>query len=93
MPENDKILERLEQIEMHLKHLDSRDRLRMIGSTIRSLIGFGLLLFAIWSSVYLLQNLEEIMKTVAREAAKQTMEYSKEGSKDLMQQMQEMFKK
>ena len=86
------VLERLDAIADHLRNLDRRDRMRMIGSSIRNVLHIGFLIFVVWSSVYLLQHMGEIIKTVAQETAKQTMQYSKEGSADFLQQMQDMFK-
>ncbi len=87
------VLDRLDQIELHLRHLDSRDRWRMIGGTIRSLINVGFLVFAIWSSWYLLYHMTDIIKTVSEQTAKATMEYGKSGSQDFMKQMQDLLKK
>ncbi len=92
-PTNKELLEKLDEISLHLQHLDSRDRMRMIGGTIRSMINVGFLVFAIWSSWYLLYHLGDIMQTVAQETAKATVQYGSSGSEDLLKQMQEMFKK
>ena len=95
MPDpNDKdILVRLDEISLHLQHLDNRDRWRMIGGTVRSLINVGFLVFALWSSWYLLYHMADIIKTVSQETAKATMEYGKSGSQDFMKQMQDLLKK
>ena len=89
---NKDITDRLEQIELQIRHLDSRDRMRMIGGTIRSLINVGFLIFAIWTSWYLLTNMDEIIRTMATEAAKQSQQMMKGGSEDLLKQMQNMLR-
>jgi hypothetical protein len=86
------IVERLDQIALHLRHLDRRDRVRMFGSTLKSLVSLGTLAFVIWSSVYFVQHLDDIIKTMTQEMAKQTMQYGKAGSEDLMKQLQDMMK-
>ena len=92
-PPSDPLLQRLDQIELHLRNLDGRDRWRMIGSTIRGLINVGFLVFAIWSSWYLLTHMTDIMKTISEQTAQATMQAGKNGSEDLLKRMQEMFKK
>ena len=92
-PTNKEMIDRLDEIALHLKHMDSRDRMRMIGGTIRSLINIGFLVFAIWSSWYLLYHLSDIIKTVSEETARATMQYGKAGSTDFLKQMQDLLKK
>ena len=87
------ILERLDQMNVHLQNLDRRDRLRMVGSSIRSLISLGMLVFVIWSSVYLLYHMQDIIKIVTEETAKATMQYGKSGSVDLMKQLEQYMPK
>ena len=87
------VLERLDQIVLHLKHLDSRDRVRMVGSTIRSLIYLAFLAFTVWSTVYLFQHMEQIIKTVTEQTAKATMQAGKSGSEDLMKQLEQYLPK
>lgn len=89
---SDALLKKLDEISLHLQHLDSRDRWRMIGGTIRSMINVGFLVFAIWSSWYLLANMGDIIKTVSEETAKATVQFGKSGSEDLMKQMQDLLK-
>lgn len=87
------ILARLDDIAMHVRHIDNRDRLRMIGSSIRNLIALSFLVFTIWSSIYLVTHMTEIIKAVTEQTAKATMNYGKTGSEDFMKQIQNMMKK
>ena len=91
-PPNDELLQRIDDIALHLKNLDRRDRTRMIWGTIRSAIGFGMFLVALLGSWYVVDHLGEIMKLVLQESAKQTQEMMKSGSNDFLKQMQQMFK-
>ena len=85
------LLQRLDDIALHLKNLDRRDRTRMIWGTIRSAIGFGMFLVALFGSWYLADHFAEIMKLVVQESAKQTQEMMKSGSNDFLKQMKKMF--
>lgn len=89
---SDPILAKLDDIALHLEHIDRRDRMRMIGSTIRGLINMGFLVFVVWSSVYLLQHMDEIVKTMTEQAAKQSQQMMKGGSEDFLKHVQQMLK-
>lgn len=89
---SEEIIERLDTMVEHLRRIDRRDRLRMVGSTFKGLISLGMLGFVIWSSLYLALHMEDFIKMATEQAAKATMEYSKTGSEDLMKQVQEMMK-
>ena len=89
----DPVLVRLDEIALHLKHLDGRDRWRMIGSTVRSLINIGFLVFAVWSSWYLLYHMTDIIKAITEQTAQATMNAGKSGSEDMLKKFQDMLKK
>ncbi len=89
----DPILEKLDEISAHLKHLDSRDRWRMIGGAIRSLINIGFLVFVVWSSWYLIAHMEDFIRIVTQEAGKMSQQMMRGGSDDVMKQVQQMLKK
>ena len=83
----DLIIKRLDEITLHVQRMDRRDRIRMIGSTVRNCINLGILLVMILGSVYIMQHITDVIKAIGQEAARQTVEMSKSGSSDLMQQM------
>ena len=82
----------LNQIEAHLRNLDRRDRMRMIGSTVRSAISLGILAFALWSAWFVFGNIEELIRFAAREGARQSQEMMKSGSESFMEDLKKMFK-
>ncbi|NOS67074.1 MAG: hypothetical protein HOO67_01770 [Candidatus Peribacteraceae bacterium] len=90
-PPTDPLLQRLDQIELHLRHLDHRDRSRMIWSTVKSSIGLVMFLTALFGSWYLINNLGEIMKLMVQESAKQSQQMMKSGSEDFLKQVQGLF--
>lgn len=92
-PPTKDLLDRLDKIELHLRHLDARDRTRMIWSTVKSSIAFVMFIIALFGSWYFINNLGELMKLVVQESAKQSQQAVKAGSQDFMKQLQDMFKK
>ena len=84
---------KLDRIEAHLRNLDRRDRVRMIGSTVRSVVSLGMLLFVLWSTWYLFDHLGDVMKYVLQESAKQSQEMMKSGSEGFVKELQQYFKK
>ncbi len=70
MPPDD---DKLDQIIEYLHRMDRRDRLRTIGSTIKSLISIGTLVFFIWSGWYLSTHTDDILKKITDQATKSAM--------------------
>lgn len=86
-PETDPLLKKLDEINLHLKRMDQRDRLRMTGGIIRSIIGIVPLLISLWFAWYLYAHFDDLMRTLVREAAEQSMEATKSGSNSLLEEM------
>ncbi len=92
-PNEDRLLARLDEIAIHLEHLDRRDKVRMTWSTVRGVFHAAVALFFIGSSFYLFSHMTEIIQTIAQESAKQAMEYSKAGSDNFLKQLQDYLPK
>lgn len=65
------IEERLEEISAILHRMDKRDRLRMIGSTIHSLIAIIPLLLLLWSTWYLYMHGTEFIEMITKQTIQQ----------------------
>ncbi len=87
------ILERLGNIEMHLRRIDRRDQIRITWSAVRAAFQLMIVGFLIWSSVYFLQHLTDVIKTISSEAAKQAIQYSTGGSPNFFEQIQQILPK
>jgi hypothetical protein len=88
---DEKILERLDEISMHMKRLDTRDRWRTAGSTIRGVLSFVPFLISVWFAWYLYAHFDDVMRSAMRAAAEHTMEATKNGSNTLMDQLKSYF--
>lgn len=80
--------QKMDLIVKHLERLDKRDRLRMIGGTIRSIIGLIPLLLLLGSIWYLYQHGDQFMKDLLKKSAKDAA-----GQNTLMQVYNEYMKK
>lgn len=68
---------KLEEILLHLRRMDKRDRLRMWGSFFRGLIGVLPILLFLYGAWYFYQNGEDVMQKMIQESAKQAAEVMK----------------
>jgi len=85
MPKEDK----LDQILEHLANLDRRDRLRTWGGFFKGIIALIPMLIFIYSMWYFYQHGDELLKKIARQAATQAAEVTKEDSQGLLKQLQD----
>lgn len=65
--------EKMDELLAILHRMDRRDRARMIGSTIRSIIGLIPLVLLLWSSWYLLYHGEEFIQRITEQTVKNTI--------------------
>ncbi len=77
---------KLDEILVHLRNMDSRDRRRMIGSTIKSIITLIPLILVLWSTWYFTFHWKEIMQEMTKMAASSAANYTQEQSKGLLDQ-------
>jgi len=80
------IEEKLDEIIVHLKKMDARDRVRMWGGFIRSIISLVPLIIFVWSTWYLIQHGPELMKQIADTAASSAAEYTKSQGQGVVDQ-------
>lgn len=81
--------EKLDMILIYLHRMDKRDRLRMLGSTFRGLLGLiplALLLLSVW---YFYAHGEEFMEQITKEAVRQSAAYTQD---NLMEQLEEAMR-
>ncbi|HAI98345.1 TPA: hypothetical protein DCL30_02240 [Candidatus Peribacteria bacterium] len=84
--------DKLDEILLHLRHLDSRDRLRTIGGFFRgllSLIPIIVLLASIW---YVYEYGDQLLEKIAEQAAIQAEAVTKKGSDSLLNQFKGLIK-
>ena len=82
----------LDQILEHLKNLDRRDRLRTWGGVFRSILGLIPIVIFIYSMWYFYQHGDEVLEKIARQAAIQAAEVTKQGTEGILQQLQDSFR-
>ncbi len=82
---------KLDIIAEHLKHIDARDKIRMYGSFLRSMIMIIPTLVFIWSMWYFANHAAEIMKTIASQAASAAAEYTKDSSQGMLDDLLDKY--
>lgn len=81
----------LDEILVHLRKMDKRDRMRTWGGFVRSLIALIPLLFVVWSAWYFMGHWSEIMKQVADQAASSAAEYTKKQSQGMFDKFMDQY--
>lgn len=77
---------KLEEMLLHLRRMDQRDRMRMWGSSIKGIIGLIPALIFLYGSWYLMQNSDDILAKIAEEAAKQAAAVTEKSAGSIMEQ-------
>jgi len=83
--------EKLDEIVLHLKRLDRRDRMRTIGGFIRGFLALIPLLLLLWSVWYFVQHGDEIMKKIADQAASSAAEFTQQKGQGLLDQLKKEY--
>ena len=83
--------QKLDLMVMHLERMDRRDRMRMWGGVLHSLLTIIPMLFFIWSTWYLYTHFEEIMSTMMQQTAQNAANATGQGYEDVLRQMREAF--
>lgn len=91
MPKKEVPQDKLDTIIMHLERMDKRDRMRMIGGFFKGLISIIPVIAFIVGAWYFYQNGDEIMTDIARKAAEQAAEVTKQGTQGILEQIQGSF--
>lgn len=84
---------KLDEIIDHLRRMDKRDRARMWGSTVRSVIHLIPIIILLWSLWFAYAHWDELLKQFARTAAEQSAEVMKQGSSNIGSSLQEELNK
>ncbi len=84
--------ETLHGILDRLDRMDRRDRLRTWGGFFKSLIAIIPIILVVYSTWYVYENMDEILKKVATQAASSAAEASKNSSADFIKSVQGMMK-
>ncbi len=84
MPKND---DKLDTIIWHLERMDRRDRLRTWGSFFKGLLSLIPVAAFVWGLWYFSQHGDEIMAKIAKQAAEQAAEVTKQGTNSLLDQI------
>ncbi|MEQ1849814.1 MAG: hypothetical protein ABL890_04455 [Candidatus Peribacteraceae bacterium] len=90
---NTAIEEKMDQILLHLKKIDDRDRLRMIGGTVRFFISLIPIIILVWSVWYTIVNGPELMKALSEQAASAAAKYTQQQGGSLYDQVMEKVKR
>jgi hypothetical protein len=83
--------EKAEEILMHLRRIDARDKLRTWGGFVRGIISLVPLILLLWSSWYFYKHGAELMKMIANQAASSAAEYTKNQSSGMLDQFMNQY--
>lgn len=82
--------DKLDIIIKHLERIDRRDRLRMWGSTIKGIFGLIPTVAFIWGLWYFYHNGDQIIASIAEQAARQAAEVTKIGTEGILEQFKNL---
>lgn len=82
---------KLDEIIEHLRRIDKRDRLRMWGGFVRSMIAIIPLLFFLWSIWYFYEHGDDLMKQIANIAAQSAAEATKNQGQGFFDEMMQQY--
>lgn len=83
--------EKLDEIVTILDHMNRRDRMRMIGGTVRSILTLIPLVLVLWSAWYFSQHSAALMKMIADQAAKSAAAYSQKQSSGMLDEFMKKY--
>ncbi len=84
---------KMEEILVHLRRMDSRDRLRTWGGFVRGIIALIPLILLLWSAWYFVEHGAELMKMIADTAASSAAEYTKSQGSGMYEQFLNQYSK
>lgn len=82
---------KLEEILVHMRKMDARDRLRTWGGFFRSLISFIPIIILVWSTWYFFVNGDKFMEKITDLAAQKAKEVSEEQAGSMTEQLRRML--
>lgn len=83
--------QKLDLIATYLERMDRRDRMRLWGGYVHSLLTLIPMLFFIWSTWYLYTHFDDIMGNVMRQSAQSAAAASGQSYENVLKQIQEAF--
>jgi hypothetical protein len=83
--------DRLDLILHHLEALDRRDRLRTQAAFVRGLLGLIPLIIFVWSAWFFVNNYQQILSEVTKQAATAAAEATKNGSQGALDALLEKY--
>lgn len=78
--------EKMDVIILHLERLDRRDRIRMWGGVVHSMLAIIPLLLFVWSSWYFYAHADELMEVLMQQAGQSAAASTEQGYENLMDQ-------
>ncbi len=82
---------KMDTIILHLERIDRRDRLRMWGGVLHSLLTIVPIVFFAWSTWYLYAHFDEIMGAMMEQSAKSAAAATGQGYEDILRQLKTTF--
>lgn len=79
---------KLEEMLLHLRRMDKRDKMRMWGSFVKGLIGIVPAIIFLWGTWYLYQNGDAVLQKIAAEAAQQAAKVTEQSAGSILEQLQ-----
>lgn len=79
---------KLEEMLLHLRRMDKRDKMRMWGSFVKGIIGIVPAIIFLWGTWYLYQNGDAVLQKIAAEAAQQAAKVTEQSAGSILQQLQ-----
>lgn len=83
--------EKLDVMIWHLERMDRRDRMRMWGGFLHSLLTIVPIVFFAWSTWYLYAHFDEIMGNMMRQSAENAARATGQSYEDVLKQIQDAF--
>jgi hypothetical protein len=90
MPKKPSDKDQLETIIWHLERMDKRDRMRTWGSFFKGLLSIIPVIAFIWGAWYFSQHGDEILAKIAKQAAEQAAEVTRQGTNSLFDQIKNL---
>lgn len=95
------LLEKIDEISLHLKNLDRRDRMRTWGGFVRGIISLIPIVLLVLGAWYAYSNIDELITRITSETTRQMMQFvpgrggsgSSSSGSGFFQQLQDVLKK
>lgn len=81
--------EKLDLIATYLERMDRRDKMRMWGGMIRSIIALIPIIFFLWSTWYVFMHFDDIISTVVQQTAEQAATTTGQNYDEIMKKIRE----